>query len=414
MIFATVLEHYFLQWRKCAFGSRLLMAVVVVWQFSAALAQNGPAQAPRQPEAESNQPPRIEPVTIEKGEPELTRLLKLRHNAFLEETRAFEKLNREGRVSLNEVLAAQQRLVHAGIEMSRLPAEKVRYYELASESAKSFERIVRVKWESGVEPTQAMHQATAARASAEIRLHRALAVAGQAPPDGDAKLRKLLQERYEAASNELEAIENLYRGGRISQVDVLEAIQRRAAAGVELSPAEKEKHLRDALKSATMIEALVKEKHEQNSEPAYALNEARYQRLTCEIELLRLPQKPEGNAASELRRRCEERLAAATADVADRRALYAGGRIAQHDVSAAIQRQVQAGVELSVSPAEKVKHCEVALAAAKEVEDIVRAKFEQMIEPSQAMQFAIGERLTAEIELVRARQNAAINKPRER
>jgi hypothetical protein len=199
----------------------------------------------------------------------------------------------------------------------------------------------------------------------------------------------------------------LYQGGRVPIDEVLKAVQRRAAAGIELTPAEKENHLRAAFESAAVIEGQVKDKYDNDVEPAHALYEARQRRMTFEIELLRVAAKPPANKQAQLQRLLKERLETATKEVADRKALFQGGRMTLSDVAAAIQRQAQAGVEASTDPAEQIKHREAAFQAAKEIEALVREKFENSVESKWALQFAIGERLTAEIELLRARHKAA-------
>lgn len=105
------------------------------------------------------------------------------------------------------------------------------------------------------------------------------------PQDGE--LRKLLRERYDAASKEMLARRELYRAGRVALDDVCAAIGRYAMAGSEIadSPAERIKLLASAVESAKFIEGEVKTKYENEVEPIQAMALATYTRSDMEIKL---------------------------------------------------------------------------------------------------------------------------------
>ena len=88
-------------------------------------------------------------------------------------------------------------------------------------------------------------------------------------------------------------------------------------------------------------------------------------------------------------------------------ALYRGGRITLDEVLGATLRLGQAGVEVSETPAERIKYREAVLGVAKTIERIVRQKHESASEPLQTMLRATGVRLDAEIALLREREAAA-------
>src|SRR5207253_2838933 len=104
---------------------------------------------------------------------ELTKLLKQRHNAALEDVRVRYERFTSGRSTLEGVLNAMQRMAKAGVEMAQMQAERLRYLQMALDGAKAMENIERNKVEAGAEPVQLMHRATAHRLTADIELLRA-------------------------------------------------------------------------------------------------------------------------------------------------------------------------------------------------------------------------------------------------
>ena len=366
-------------------------------------------------------PAPIEPAPIDNRDDDLAKLLKRRHNAALEEVQALEGLYRDGRVLIYQLLAAQQRLAVAGVEMAAQPADRLKYYQSAVDAARTNEQIVRARWKAGLEGAQTMYYATAMLQTAEIDLNQARAAEGGTKPGDKESLARLLGERHQNTAKEAEALDALYRVGRVPLEQVMDAHQRLASSGDALyaTPQEREEHLDKQIKQARAIEAIAQEKFDHEIEPRHTLLEARQLRLDLEIsriqaQLAAMPAAP-GDARlsqrealdAKLQALLKERFDAAAAEVGEKRALYRTGRIGLHELAAAVRRQVHAGISQSRSPADEIPHYQAALDATKEFEALVRAKVEQGFDTTYAAHFATGERLTAEIGLVRARRAAA-------
>jgi hypothetical protein len=104
---------------------------------------------------------------------ELHRLLKARYEAAAAEMEATTALFKGGRVSLNVACDAIQRFSSAGIGAARTQGYRLKVCEHAFGVAKEVEDVTRSKFESDVEPVQAMRLATYTRLDMEIKLHEA-------------------------------------------------------------------------------------------------------------------------------------------------------------------------------------------------------------------------------------------------
>jgi hypothetical protein len=112
------------------------------------------------------------------------------------------------------------------------------------------------------------------------------------------------------------------------------------------------------------------------------------------------------DADIELQTLLRRRYEAAKAIMDARMEYYRGGRVVPDDVLDAIERFTKAGLEYAETPAKQVQTCELALSAAKEVEQVIRQKFEDKIEPIQVTERAKYTRLDVEIQLFRVRKAA--------
>jgi hypothetical protein len=112
------------------------------------------------------------------------------------------------------------------------------------------------------------------------------------------------------------------------------------------------------------------------------------------------------DADSPLQKLLKERYNTAIEEVKSVDALRSRGLVSLETMAEALQRVAQCGVELAATPAERIKHRELNLAAAQAVERIVREKFESATESLQAYLRAKGLRLDAEIALLRERETA--------
>jgi hypothetical protein len=312
--------------------------------------------------------------------------------------------------------------------MAATPAERLKYSQTALDAATTNEDIIRGRWEAGLEPVQTMYRAQALRQTAEIELNSARSAAGQmAPAEVKAALPKLLSERHEATAKEAEALDAQYRAGLVPLEQVIDAHFRLARSSAELysKPGERVKHLDQALEQARKIEATAQAKLNAEIEPRHALLQATQLRLDLEIEMAQLHLAAAKLAPGEAKSRVfeilsdtlqsllAERYKAASAEVQAKRELYQTGRVELADLAAAVRRQARAGMGQARTPAEAVTHQQAAVRATKEFESQVRSKVEQGLETTASLQFAIGERLTAEIGLVRARRAAEPRPPQE-
>jgi hypothetical protein len=101
----------------------------------------------------------------------------------------------------------------------------------------------------------------------------------------------------------------------------------------------------------------------------------------------------------ELRRLMIERFEAAWGEMEARTALYNAGRVSLSDTCEAIQRFSKAGMEVARTPTYRVQVCELAFENARAIEDSVKKKFENQVEPVQAMKLATYTRLDMQIKL---------------
>jgi hypothetical protein len=215
-----------------------------------------------------------------------------------------------------------------------------------------------------------------------------------------------MEERRNAFGQEVAAHVALYRGGRVSLECTCDAIERQALADVESASAaaEREKRLQSAVETAKSIEGIVEGKFAGGIDANHALARARFLRLDLEIALARARRTTADNA--ELQKALQTRRNAAKEEVEALRGLYGSGRAALDDVAGAVARHARAGLELATTPAQRVKVLTVPYETSVELEKIVREKFGQGNEPSQAMHRATAARLAAEIDLLRARRAA--------
>jgi hypothetical protein len=351
----------------------------------------------------------------------LAQLLQQRYDAARAEAEAVAALYRQGRVLVYDLLAAQQRLAIAGEEMATMPAERLKYVQAALDAAKANEDIIRARRQAGLESPQAMYRATALRQTAEIEVGSAQVAAGQATAaEVKSALPKLLAERHESTAKEVAAFDGQYRAGLVPLEHVIDAHLRLARSSAELysSPAERIKNLDQSLEQARQIEALAQAKLDAEIEPRHALLQATQLRLDLEIEKVQLQlaaAKPAPGAArsrdfdilsDKLQSLLAERYKAASAELQAKRELYHTGRVELADLAAAVRRQVHAGMGLAQTPAEEITHQQAAVRATKEFESQVRGRVEQGLETQAALQFALAQRLTAEIGLVRAQRAA--------
>ena len=103
---------------------------------------------------------------------ELRKLMIARYEAAGTEMEARAALFNAGRVSLTDTCDAIRRFSTAGLEVARTPAYRIQLCERALQRAMAVEASVKRKFESDVEPVQAMKLATNTRLDMEIRLHQ--------------------------------------------------------------------------------------------------------------------------------------------------------------------------------------------------------------------------------------------------
>jgi len=109
-----------------------------------------------------------------------------------------------------------------------------------------------------------------------------------------------------------------------------------------------------------------------------------------------------------LRKLLVARYEAAAGEMEAKTALYSGGRVSLTDTCDAIRRFSAAGLEVAKTPAYRMQLCERAFQRAKAVEESVKRKFENGLEPIQAMKLATYTRLDMEIRLHETRKSASL------
>jgi hypothetical protein len=153
-----------------AFAGLVLFTVVSLGSGSA------PDKAPMPPDKPEGI--EVKATPIPERDEELRRLLKGRYEAAAGEMAARTALFNGGRESLSDTCDAIRRFSTAGMEMAETQADRLKICEQALESAKAIEDAVKRKFESDLEPVQAMKLATYTRLDMEIKLHLARKAAG--------------------------------------------------------------------------------------------------------------------------------------------------------------------------------------------------------------------------------------------
>jgi hypothetical protein len=105
-------------------------------------------------------------------------------------------------------------------------------------------------------------------------------------PAEDAGLTKLYKQRYNAVGAELRDLSLLYRGGKVRFPEVASAVERYADAGKALGTTTEQriKQLRLAQDVAIWLERIVRDKFENEVEPANVMRRA--EALRTEIDIL--------------------------------------------------------------------------------------------------------------------------------
>jgi RNA polymerase sigma factor (sigma-70 family) len=109
----------------------------------------------------------------------------------------------------------------------------------------------------------------------------------------DDELQKLLKERYNEALAELSVCSQLYQVGRIPYDQLVDAAKRLVTAGLELKdkPDEKVALLRQYVEMMKGFEKITETRLEAGRIGPNELHQARYHRMSAEIELIRLKRK---------------------------------------------------------------------------------------------------------------------------
>jgi hypothetical protein len=112
----------------------------------------------------------------------------------------------------------------------------------------------------------------------------------------------------------------------------------------------------------------------------------------------------------DLSRLLQERYEAVLAEMEAKHALYRGGRVPLESLCDTVQRFATAAAEMADTPAERLHQYERAFDIAKDIEALVKQKFEKEVEPVQSMRLATYTRLDMEIKLRLARGAAGVER----
>jgi hypothetical protein len=123
---------------------------------------------------------RANPFVVKNSDEELTRLLKARYNAALEQALGRYKELIAGKTTTDFMIQAATYLRDAGLEVNARPHDQVALLAQIAELARSVEKINRAKYEAGSIALTQMAQARHFRLDAEIRLLRARRAAAKA------------------------------------------------------------------------------------------------------------------------------------------------------------------------------------------------------------------------------------------
>jgi hypothetical protein len=114
----------------------------------------------------------VKPVEEDPNDDELRKLIRARYNTAVLEVQHARQLFLGGRVTFDNVASAGQRLVQAGLEYHRSPAERGELLSQYVELTREYERAIESKVNNGVEGHQVLYQARFERLNAEIQLLR--------------------------------------------------------------------------------------------------------------------------------------------------------------------------------------------------------------------------------------------------
>ncbi len=109
---------------------------------------------------------------------ELRRLMVERYEAAWAEVEVHSALFNAGRVSLHDTCDAIRRFSSAGLDVAKTHEYRLTLCEYALDVAQKIEQSVKRKYETDVEPIQAMKLATYTRLDMEVKLHQVRDEAG--------------------------------------------------------------------------------------------------------------------------------------------------------------------------------------------------------------------------------------------
>jgi len=346
------------------------------------------------------------PLPIGDTDDELTRLLKSRRNELLAACQDLHSLHRAGRVPTSQLLETAVQFGTADVDARADVAQLFHGRKLALAAVREIETLVRARMQRDLEPAHVIHQTTALVLDAEIALLRAQQSELSAAQLAEQKqqLEKLRDQRDKAILDEVVARMALFRAGRMLLEGISAAMERQVAlaAASAAEPAARQKSLESILERAKSVEKIIAEKVAAEAEPEFALQRVAYLRLEAEIALRRA--KASDRDDPQLRQLLRARYDAVTGELEAIRALYLGGRRSPYVMIHAALRQARAGVELAESPAQRIKLLTDPYTLLAEVENTVREKVANGVEPSQVLHVATASRLAVEIELLRARR----------
>jgi outer membrane protein TolC len=110
------------------------------------------------------------PLKAEAGDDELRKLLKERYNAALEEMQARYAEFQAGRITLDMLHEAAQRVLDSQVALTDKPAEHVRIYEQQLELARDVERATQLHYDAGRKTIAELARARYVRLDVEIKL----------------------------------------------------------------------------------------------------------------------------------------------------------------------------------------------------------------------------------------------------
>ena len=156
-------------------GFLFLVASLILFRGLAVPAEAVPPQDKKPAGKEEKAPAvlRAEPLKIEAGDDELTKLLKARYNAAVAELQARSKALESGNGTVEDIFGAARKVLRSELALSDKPADRIAVREKYLELERAAEKVATIRFQAGKLSDADLAAARYSRLDAEVQLLKA-------------------------------------------------------------------------------------------------------------------------------------------------------------------------------------------------------------------------------------------------